>query len=61
MAGLGDVVPDWPVGIAWGVGGLVGGCLGARLQPCLPETVLCLLLGMLAAALGGFYALQALT
>ncbi|MFI7500901.1 TSUP family transporter [Streptomyces sp. NPDC049687] len=57
----GDVAPDWWLGLACGVGGLVGGYLGARLQPRLPETVLRLLLGILATAVGGMYALQALT
>ncbi|WPB87842.1 sulfite exporter TauE/SafE family protein [Streptomyces malaysiensis] len=32
--------------------GLIGGYVGARLQPCMPETVLRLLLGTLAAVLG---------
>ncbi|WP_109782741.1 TSUP family transporter [Streptomyces sp. CG 926] len=56
----GDIAPDWWLGLACGVGGLVGGYLGARLQPRLPETALRLLLGTLAAALGALYALQAL-
>lgn len=34
----GDVAPDWSLGIACGAGGLIGGYLGARLQPHLPET-----------------------
>ncbi|MGW1221930.1 sulfite exporter TauE/SafE family protein, partial [Streptomyces californicus] len=38
----------------------IGGYLGARLQPHLPETALRLLLGALATALGAAYALQAL-
>ncbi|URM96623.1 TSUP family transporter [Actinomadura madurae] len=29
----GDIAPDWSVGFACGLGGLVGGYLGARLQP----------------------------
>lgn len=57
----GDVAPDWWLGLASGVGGLVGGYLGARLQPRLPETALRLLLGILATTVGGMYALQALT
>ncbi|GAA3131800.1 sulfite exporter TauE/SafE family protein [Streptomyces echinatus] len=54
------VAPDWPLGLACGTGGLVGGYLGARLQPHLPETALRLLLGTLAAALGTLYATQTL-
>ncbi|MFF5958836.1 TSUP family transporter [Streptomyces luteogriseus] len=57
----GDVAPDWWLGLSCGVGGLVGGYLGARLQPRLPENVLRLLLGILATSVGGMYALQALT
>ena len=33
----GSVAPDWPVGVALGVGGLAGACTGARLQSCLPD------------------------
>ncbi|WP_306340604.1 TSUP family transporter, partial [Streptomyces sp. AS13] len=54
------VAPDWALGLACGAGGLIGGYLGARLQPHLPETALRLLLGALATALGAAYALQAL-
>ncbi|NJQ02890.1 sulfite exporter TauE/SafE family protein [Streptomyces zingiberis] len=60
LTGSGAVAPDWPLGLACGVGGLIGGYLGARLQPHLPETALRLLLGTLAAALGTLYAVQAL-
>ncbi|GGR50886.1 anion permease [Streptomyces cinereoruber] len=52
--------PDWALGLACGLGGLIGGYLGARLQPHLPETALRLLLGTLATALGALYAAQAL-
>lgn len=44
------VAPQWDLGVACGLGGLVGGYLGARWQPRLPEQRLRLLLG--AAALG---------
>jgi uncharacterized membrane protein YfcA len=33
----GSISPDWPVGIALGLGGLGGGYIGARLQRRLPE------------------------
>ncbi|QSS95494.1 sulfite exporter TauE/SafE family protein [Streptomyces sp. M54] len=59
-ASSGPVAPDWGLGLACGAGGLIGGYLGARLQPHLPETALRLLLGTLAAALGALYAAQAL-
>lgn len=55
-----EVAPDWLLGVACGTGGLIGGYLGARLQPRLPETALRLLLGALAAGLGATYAAQTL-
>ncbi|MEV0528640.1 sulfite exporter TauE/SafE family protein [Streptomyces sp. NPDC050439] len=56
----GPVAPDWWLGLACGLGGLIGGYLGARLQRHVPETALRLLLGTLAATLGAVYAVQAL-
>ncbi|MEV0226472.1 sulfite exporter TauE/SafE family protein [Streptomyces sp. NPDC050704] len=56
----GDVAPNWWLGLACGTGGLIGGYLGARLQPRLPEQALRLLLGALAAGLGALYAAQTL-
>ena len=55
----GAIAPDWPIGIACGVGGLVGGYLGARLQPFVPEAVLRTLLGCLAVSVGSLYLIQA--
>ena len=51
----GSIAPRWDVGLACGLGGLVGGYLGARLQPHLPERQLRLLLGALAIALAVVY------
>jgi uncharacterized protein len=48
----GSISPDWPVGIALGVGGLCGGYVGARLQPRLPETAVRRLLGVIVLAIG---------
>ncbi|MFD4584880.1 TSUP family transporter [Streptomyces sp. NPDC058434] len=56
----GSIAPDWFLGLACGLGGLVGGYMGARLQPRLSETFLRLLLGTLASALGALYAVDAL-
>ncbi|WP_052850957.1 sulfite exporter TauE/SafE family protein [Streptomyces avicenniae] len=56
----GNIAPDWFLGLACGLGGLVGGYVGARLQPRMPETFLRLLLGTLATALGALYAFNAL-
>lgn len=51
----GDIAPQWTLGLVCGAGGLIGGFLGARLQPHIPETALRLLLGVLATALAVFY------
>lgn len=60
LTGSGDIAPDWYLGLACGLGGLIGGYLGAHLQPRLPETAMRLLLGALATALGALYAVQSL-
>jgi uncharacterized protein len=54
------VSPDWGVGLALGVGGLLGGYTGARLQPHLPERIIRRLLGVLVLAIGLRYAQLAL-
>ena len=54
----GPVSPDWTLGIATGVGGLVGGWVGASVQPHIPERALRTLLGVLALALAGLYLVQ---
>lgn len=53
----GDIAPHWILGVLCGAGGLIGGYLGARLQPYLPEKALRLLLGTLATALATLYLL----
>jgi hypothetical protein len=60
LLGPGDIAPDWAVGLLCGAGGLVGGYLGARLRPKLPETALRVLLGGLAIAVGLVYAVGVL-
>ena len=55
----GPVAPDWAVGVLCGVGGLLGGYLGARLQPRVPERGLRTLLGVLAVGLAVGYLMQA--
>ncbi|WP_405639557.1 sulfite exporter TauE/SafE family protein [Streptomyces sp. NBC_00019] len=60
LVSSGDVAPNWWLGLACGTGGLIGGYLGARLQPRLPERALRLLLGALAAGLGALYTAQTL-
>jgi hypothetical protein len=61
LAAPGPVAPQWTLGLACGLGGLVGGFLGARLQPRLPQTALRLLLGVVAIALAVSYVVQSLT
>ena len=56
----GSIAPDWPLGIACGLGGLVGGYVGALLQPRVPERGLRYLLGGLAAVIGIGYLVQGL-
>lgn len=48
----GSVAPNWPTGIALGIGGLLGSYLGARLQSRLPEPLIRRLLGVLEVAIG---------
>jgi uncharacterized protein len=48
----GSVAPDWPTGIALGVGGLAGGYTGARIQSRLPEILIRRLVGILVIAIG---------
>jgi hypothetical protein len=55
----GTVAPNWVLGLVCGAGGLIGGYLGARLQPRLPERALRVLLGALAVGLGLAYLIQA--
>jgi uncharacterized protein len=47
-----SVAPDWPTGIALGVGGLAGGYTGARLQSRMPDLVIRRLIGALVVAIG---------
>jgi uncharacterized protein len=48
----GPVAPDWPTGIALGIGGLAGGYTGARVQAHLPEALIRRLVGILVIAIG---------
>ncbi|MFD4867567.1 sulfite exporter TauE/SafE family protein [Streptomyces sp. NPDC058412] len=59
LADSGNIAPHWFLGLACGLGGLIGGYLGARLQPHLPERALRLLLGTVAAAVGVLYSGEA--
>jgi uncharacterized membrane protein YfcA len=57
----GSIAPSWSVGVAMGLGGLLGGYVGAGLQSRLPETFLRRGLGVLALALGVRYAVLGLS
>lgn len=59
LTATGPVSPDWGVGLLAGLGGLVGGYLGASLQPHVPEAGLRILLGVLAVGLGVTYVVVA--
>jgi uncharacterized protein len=51
----GSVAPDWPTGIALGIGGLAGAYAGARLQSRLPDLLIRRLVGILVVAIGVRY------
>ncbi len=51
----GPVAPDWPTGIALGVGGLAGAYVGARVQSRMPELLIRRLVGVLVVAIGARY------
>lgn len=58
LSARGSIAPDWTLGIALGLGGLVGGFCGARLQGHLPESLIRRGLGLLAILLAARYALE---
>ena len=51
----GSVAPDWPTGLALGLGGLAGGYTGARIQARLPDTLIRRIVGILVIAIGARY------
>ena len=57
----GSVAPNWPTGIALGVGGLAGGYTGARLQSRLPDLLIRRLVGVLVIAIGLRYLIPGLS
>ena len=57
----GSVAPNWPTGIALGVGGLAGGYTGARLQSRLPDLLIRRLVGVLVIAIGLRYLVPGLS
>jgi uncharacterized protein len=55
----GSIAPDWTLGLMCGLGGLLGGYVGATIQPRLPEQLLRVLLALLAVGLSVIYFAQA--
>jgi uncharacterized protein len=55
------VEPAWTIGICAGLGGLIGGYVGAWLQPYLPQRALTMLLGVMAAGIAVAYVVQGVT
>ena len=55
------IAPDWPTGIALGIGGLAGAYTGARLQGRLPERVIRRVMGVLVIVIGARYLWAGLT
>jgi len=53
--GKSPATPDWPTGIALGIGGIIGGYIGARMQSRLPDTLIRRIAGVLAAAIAVRY------
>jgi uncharacterized membrane protein YfcA len=51
----GSVAPDWPTGVALGLGGLAGGYTGARIQARLPDALIRRIVGVLVIAIGARY------
>jgi uncharacterized protein len=49
------VAPNWPTGIALGIGGIAGGYLGARIQSRLPDVLIRRVVGILAIAIATRY------
>jgi uncharacterized protein len=57
----GSIAPDWPTGIALGIGGLAGGYVGARLHARMPEALIRRLLALVVAAIGIRFLVAGLT
>jgi uncharacterized membrane protein YfcA len=51
----GSAAPDWPTGIALGIGGLAGAYTGARVQRRLPDVLIRRVMGVLVVAIGARY------
>jgi uncharacterized protein len=57
----GSIAPDWPTGIALGIGGLAGGYAGARMHARMPEALIRRLLALVVVAIGIRFLVAGLT
>jgi uncharacterized membrane protein YfcA len=57
----GSIAPDWPTGIALGIGGLAGGYVGARMHARMPEALIRRLLALVVVAIGIRFLVAGLT
>lgn len=51
-------MPDWPLGILFGIGGFAGMYIGARLQKFVPQQLIKIILGLIIISLSIRYILQ---
>lgn len=58
LLGIRGAAPDWPLGLLFGAGGLVGMYLGARLQKRLPGRLIEALLGLIVTGLALSYVVR---
>lgn len=58
MAGQAAIAPDWTLGMLFGIGGLLGTYVGARLQKFLPDRLIRLILGVLVTCLAARYVVE---
>ena len=55
FGGAAEAAPLWTLGLAMGVGGMLGGRLGAKIQRFLPSTLIGVVLALFLLALGAAY------
>ena len=53
-----STLPDWPLGILFGLGGIVGMYCGARLQRFMPQRAIKTMLGVMLTFLAACYILE---
>lgn len=58
LGGSGASIPDWPLGILFGIGGFIGMYLGARFQKFMPQKVIKSILALVIVFLAATYIYQ---